>query len=91
MYFSVQGVSARISVKPIVLDASYGLMRFGDEFKLINGPKGNDLNLSVGLFVAVLVVFVAYWVVHRTRSGRTIYATGGSHRLPRRSSPASCC
>lgn len=75
MYLA-QGVSAMISDRPIVLDPDYGLMRFGEEFKVIDGPRGNDLSLSVGLLVAILVVIVAYWVMHKTRSGRTIYAMG---------------
>ncbi len=75
MYLA-QGIAAMISSQPIVLEKGYGLLRFGTKFKLIDGPKANDLKISVGFIVALLVVAAAYFVMHRTRSGRTIYAMG---------------
>ncbi|QPK80766.1 sugar ABC transporter permease [Schaalia sp. ZJ405] len=71
-----QGIAAMISSKPIVLDKDNNLRMLGSTFKLIDGPKRNDLEVSVGLLIAVVVVLVAYFIMHRTRTGRTIYAMG---------------
>lgn len=71
-----QGIAAMISTVPVVLGGDSGLLIFGEEWKLIDGRKGNDLKFSVGLFVALVMVAIAYVTLHRTRSGRTIYAMG---------------
>ena len=71
-----QGIAAMISSKPIVLDKENGLRMLGMKIELIDGPKTNDLEISVGLLIAVVVVLVAYFIMHRTRTGRTIYAMG---------------
>lgn len=75
MYLA-QGIAAMISSEPIVLAQDYGLRNLGAKITLIDGPKNQDLKVSVGFLVAVLVVLVAYFVMHRTRTGRTIYAMG---------------
>ena len=71
-----QGIAAMISDKPIVLDRSNGLLTMGKSLTVINGPRNNDLEIAVGFLVAVVCVIVAYWVMHLTRTGRTIYAMG---------------
>jgi simple sugar transport system permease protein len=49
-------------------------------FKIIDGPKVNDLTVTPGVIIAVLVVVAAFFVLHRTRTGRTVYAIGGSEQ-----------
>ncbi|MDC4233837.1 hypothetical protein M3T53_09005 [Actinomyces sp. B33] len=71
-----QGIAAMISSKPIVLDEGNGLRLLGTKLTLVDGPKVNDLTVSVGVIIAALVVLIAYFVMHRTRTGRTIYAMG---------------
>ena len=47
------------------------------DLKLIDGPKVNDLVLTPGFFIAVLVILAAVFFMHKTRMGRTVYAIGG--------------
>lgn len=41
-------------------------------------PLPGDLFVSPGVIIALLVVAVAVYVLHRTRFGRTVYAVGGN-------------
>jgi ribose/xylose/arabinose/galactoside ABC-type transport system permease subunit len=41
-------------------------------------PLVGTLTISLSAILAVLVVLVAFFVLHRTRFGRTVYALGGS-------------
>lgn len=75
MYLA-QGIAAMISSKPIVLDKQFGLRLFAYKFMIYDGPKNQDLKISVGFLVAMLVLVVAYLIMHHTRTGRTIYAMG---------------
>ncbi len=36
--------------------------------------------VTPGVLVALLVVLVAFFILHRTRTGRTVYAIGGSEQ-----------
>ena len=47
--------------------------------KIIDNPKiSNDLSFNVGVIIALVVVVFGYVFLHHTRTGRTIYAIGGS-------------
>ena len=79
MMYLGQGIAAIISIVPISLGTSgnsAGLLWFADEVTLYDGPKINDLDISVGTFIAILVILALYFIMHRTRHGRTIYAMG---------------
>ncbi|MCR2783610.1 MULTISPECIES: galactofuranose ABC transporter, permease protein YjfF [unclassified Microbacterium] len=43
-------------------------------------PLGGGLSITPSVIIAVVVVVVAVWVLHRTRFGRTVYALGGSEQ-----------
>ena len=46
---------------------------------IIDNPKiSQDLYINVGVIIAALVVIFGYILLHHTRTGRTIYAIGGS-------------
>lgn len=79
MMYLGQGLAAIISIVPVSLGTSgnaAGLLLFDTEIKVIDGPKINDLSISIGTIIAVLVVAGAYFIMHKTRHGRTIYAMG---------------
>jgi simple sugar transport system permease protein len=40
-------------------------------------PLGGGMSITWSVVIAVVVVAVAVWVLHRTRFGRTVYAIGG--------------
>jgi len=78
MMFLARGVASMLSTEPQRLDDDSPLRAIGAPIKLIDGPKVNDLVVTAGLVVAVVVVLVSLFVLHRTRMGRTVYAIGGS-------------
>ena len=76
----VPGPRARVDAQHPAATARRRLRhpRARQPIKLIDGPKVNDLVITVGVIIAFLVVVAAIFVLHRTRTGRTVYAIGGS-------------
>ena len=69
-----------LSPVPERLPADSDLRLANHSFKLVDGPRVNDLVITPGVIVAGLVVVAAVLVLHRTRLGRTVYAIGGSEQ-----------
>src|SRR5699024_7396181 len=80
MMFLGRGLASSLSTEPIRLAEGTDLAWLSTSFKVIDGPKVNDLVVEPGVIVAVLVVIVVFVMLHRTRFGRTIYAIGGSEQ-----------
>ncbi|MDT0158113.1 sugar ABC transporter permease [Microbacterium sp. ARD32] len=78
MMFLGRGLASLLSTKPERLAADSPIRWIGDKIKIIDGPKVNDLTITPAVVMAVLVVLAAFFVLHRTRTGRTVYAIGGS-------------
>lgn len=78
MMFLGRGLAALLSTRPERLDDESPILWLGEQFKLIDGEKVNDVVVTPGVIIALLVVLVAFFVLHRTRTGRTVYAIGGS-------------
>ncbi|QSB16899.1 sugar ABC transporter permease YjfF [Natronosporangium hydrolyticum] len=78
--FLARGLASMLSTVPerLPVDSELRLLHHG--FKLIDGPRVNDLVVTPNVILAALVVVAAVFVLHRTRFGRTIYAIGGSER-----------
>ena len=78
MMFLGRGLASMLSTVPVRLDEASGILLLGTKIKLIDGPKVNDLVITPGVLIALLVVAAAFIILHRTRTGRTVYAIGGS-------------
>lgn len=78
MMFLGRGLASLLSTNPVDLPADSPIRWVGAQIKLIDGPKVNDLTITPGVMLAVIVTIVALFVLHRTRMGRTVYAIGGS-------------
>ncbi|WP_309103599.1 sugar ABC transporter permease [Microbacterium sp.] len=78
MMFLGRGLASLLSTKPERLDEESPIRWIGQQLKVIDGPKVNDLVITPAVIIAVAVVLAAYFVLHRTRTGRTVYAIGGS-------------
>lgn len=78
MMFLARGLASILSTVPVQAPDDSPILVLATDFKLIDGPKVNDLVLTPGFFIAVLVVVGAFFFLHRTRSGRTIYGIGGA-------------
>ena len=74
MMFLGRGLASLLSTKPERLAEDSPIRWLGEKIKVIDGPRVNDLTVTP----AVIVVAVAFFVLHRTRTGRTVYAIGGS-------------
>ncbi|MBD8012089.1 sugar ABC transporter permease [Microbacterium sp. Re1] len=78
MMFLGRGLASLLSTKPQRLAEDSPIRWMGEKIKVIDGPKVNDLTITPAVIVAVVVVAAAFFVLHRTRTGRTVYAIGGS-------------
>ncbi|PCE15161.1 sugar ABC transporter permease [Microbacterium sp. SZ1] len=78
MMFLGRGLASLLSTKPERLGEDSPIRWIGVQLKIVDGPKVNDLVITPAVVIAVVVVAVAFFVLHRTRTGRTVYAIGGS-------------
>lgn len=78
MMFLGRGLASLLSTKPERLGEDSPIRWIGVQLKVVDGPKVNDLVITPAVLIAVIVVAVAFFVLHRTRTGRTVYAIGGS-------------
>lgn len=78
MMFLGRGLASLLSTKPERLGEDSPIRWIGVQLKIVDGPKVNDLVITPAVLIAVIVVAAAFFVLHRTRTGRTVYAIGGS-------------
>ncbi len=78
MMFLARGLASILSTVPVQAPDDAPILLLATDFKLIDGPKVNDLVFTPGFFIAVLVVIGAFFFLHRTRTGRTVYGIGGA-------------
>jgi len=78
MMFLGRGLASTLSTKPERLEDDSPIRELGAVIKIVDGPKVDDLMVTPGVIIAFVVVAGAFFVMHRTRLGRTIYAMGGS-------------
>ncbi|GAA6122695.1 sugar ABC transporter permease [Bifidobacterium psychraerophilum] len=77
--FLARGIASIISTDSLTVPKDNNFSWLATDIHLIDNPKiSNDLTVDLGVFVAVIVVVIGYIVLHKTRTGRTIYAIGGS-------------
>ncbi|PWG60455.1 ABC transporter permease [Bifidobacterium catulorum] len=78
--FLARGIASIISTDSLTMPANNGYAWIGGEgWKIIDNPKiANDLSINLGVIIAIVVVVFGYILLHHTRTGRTIYAIGGS-------------
>lgn len=80
LMFLGRGLASMLSTVPQRLDEDSPILLLGEKIKIIDGPKVNDLTTTPGVIIALVIVAVAFFVLHRTRTGRTVYAIGGSEQ-----------
>lgn len=80
MMFLARGLASILSTVPERLADDAPIRLLATQFKIIDGPRVNDLVITPGVMIAILVVAAAWFVLHRTRTGRTVYAIGGSEQ-----------
>jgi simple sugar transport system permease protein len=80
MMFLARGLASMLSTTPERLDDDSPIRALATEWKIIDGPKINDLVTTPNVIIAAVVVAIAFFVLHRTRLGRTVYAIGGSEQ-----------
>ena len=80
MMFLARGLASMLSTVPERLGDDSAIRAFATQCKIIDGPKVNDLVVTPGVLIAAIVVAIGFFVLHRTRTGRTVYAIGGSEQ-----------
>ena len=80
MMFLARGLASVLSTTPERLADESAIRTLATKWKIIDGPKVNDLVVEPGVIIALLVVVAVFVMLHRTRFGRTIYALGGSEQ-----------
>ncbi len=80
MMFLARGLASMLSTVPERLADDSPFLVLAENFKIIDGPKVNDLIITPGVIIAIIVVVAGFFVLHRTRLGRTVYAIGGSEQ-----------
>lgn len=81
--FLARGLASMLSTQPQRLADDSPIRSLGTRIKIIDGPKVDDLVITPGVILTILVVAAAFFVLHRTRTGRTVYALGGSEQSAR--------
>lgn len=80
MMFLGRGLASMLSTEPERVPDDSPLRSLGEQLKVYDGPKVNDIVLTPGVLIAAAVVAAAFFMLHRTRTGRTVYAIGGSEQ-----------
>ncbi|MBF4635898.1 sugar ABC transporter permease [Agreia pratensis] len=80
MMFLARGLASMLSTTPERLADESPIRTLSTEIKVIDGPKINDLVTTPNVIIAAVVVIIAFYVLHKTRFGRTVYAIGGSEQ-----------
>jgi simple sugar transport system permease protein len=80
MMFLGRGLASMLSTEPERVPDESPLRSLGEQLKIYDGPKVNDIVLTPGVLIAAAVVAAAFFMLHRTRTGRTVYAIGGSEQ-----------
>lgn len=78
MMFLARGIASMLSTVPERLDRDSPIRSIGRRHVIYDGPGQNDFAISVGVIVAVVIVIGAFFILHRTRMGRTVYGMGES-------------
>ncbi|MEI3868320.1 sugar ABC transporter permease [Microbacterium sp. CCNWLW134] len=78
MMFLARGLASILSTTPVQAPEGSPIHLLATDWKLVDGPRVNDFTVTPGLIIAVLVVLGGIFYLHRSRSGRTVYAIGGN-------------
>jgi simple sugar transport system permease protein len=80
MMFLGRGLASILSTVPERLADDSPVRSLGTQIEIYDGPKVDDIVITPGVIIAAVVVAAAFFVLHRTRMGRTVYAIGGSEQ-----------
>lgn len=83
MMFLARGLASILSTTPVQAPEDSPIHLLATDWKLVDGPKINDLTITPGVVIAIVVVLGAMFFLHRTRMGRTVYAIGGAESSAR--------
>lgn len=80
MMFLARGLASTLSTVPERLDDASPIRSLATKFKIVDGVKVNDLIITPGVIISIVILLLGVFVLHRTRLGRTVYAIGGSEQ-----------
>lgn len=80
MMFLAGGLASMLSTVPVHAPKDAPIRLLATDWKIYDGPKVNDFVITPGFLLAILVIIGIFFLLHRTRTGRTVYAIGGSEQ-----------
>lgn len=78
--FLARGLASILSTEPVRVDTESPVLVLSNKIMIWDGPKNNDLKISINVMIVVVVIIAAYVLLQNTRFGRTVYALGGSEQ-----------
>lgn len=75
--FLARGLASILSTEPVRVDPDSPVMALSQRIVLVSIPK-NNFYISLNVLIAIVVVAVGFYILHRTRIGRTVYGLGGN-------------
>lgn len=79
--FLARGLAGVISIQSLKVPEDAGVLNLSTTWTIIDGAKRPDrFSISPNVLIAIAVVLVAFYLLHRTRFGRTVYALGGNEQ-----------
>lgn len=78
--FLARGLASIISTEPVRVPKGSPLLALSNKILLIDGPKNNDLKTTANVIIALAILGIGFFLLHKTRFGRTVYALGGSEQ-----------
>lgn len=79
--FLARGLAGVLTTESLVIPKDSGFLVLATKWTIIDGAKRPDrFYLSPNVLIAIAVVAIAFFLLHRTRFGRTVYAIGGNEQ-----------
>src|SRR5690625_5348241 len=72
MMFLTRGLASILSTTPERLDDESSIRLLAEKYKIIDGPKVNDLTITPGVFMSLVIVSVAFLLLTDTHFGRGV-------------------
>lgn len=79
--FLARGLAGVLTTESLVIPKDSGFLVLATKWTIIDGAKRPDrFYLSPNVLIAIVIVGIAFFLLHRTRFGRTVYAIGGNEQ-----------
>ena len=79
--FLARGLAGVISIKSLKIPEGAAILGLSTKWTILDlGSRSNRFYISPNVLIAITVVIIAFFLLQRTRFGRTVYALGGNEQ-----------